>query len=52
MIDVRVTPDRYTRDTFAPSRYPGLEAEPAPGAVIEIRTDGVTLDLSGVVLDG
>ena len=52
MIDVRVTPDRYTRDTFAPSQYPGLEAQPAPGAVIEIRTDGVALDLSGVVLDG
>ena len=52
MIDVRVTPDRYTRDTFVPSRYPGLEARASFGAVIEIRTDGVALDLSGVVLDG
>ncbi|MDE2785499.1 MAG: right-handed parallel beta-helix repeat-containing protein [Chloroflexota bacterium] len=52
MIDVRVTPDRYTRGTFVPSQYPGLETQSAPGAVIEIRTDGVMLDLSGVVLDG
>lgn len=52
MIDVRVTPDRYTRDTFVPSRYSGLAAQASPGAVIEIRTDGVALDLSGVVLDG
>ena len=52
MIDIRVTPDRYTERTFAPSQYPGLEAQSAPGAVIEIRTDGVALDLSGVVLDG
>ena len=52
MIDVRVTPDRYTRDTFVPSPYPGLEARASFGAVIEIRTDGVALDLSGVVLDG
>ena len=52
MIDVRVTPDRYTRGTFVPSQYAGIEAQPAPGAVIEIRTDGVALDLSGVALDG
>ena len=52
MVDVRVTPDRYTRDSFAPSRYPGMEARSSSGAVIEIRTDGVALDLSGVVLDG
>ena len=52
MTRVSVVPDRYTRDTFKPSRYPGLEAPASSGAVIEIRTDGVTLDLSGVVLDG
>ena len=52
MVDVRVTPDRYTRDTFAPSRYPGMETRSSSGAVIEVRTDGVVLDLSGVVLDG
>lgn len=52
MIDVRVTPDRYTRDTFVSSRYLGLAAQASPGTVIEIRTDGVALDLSGVVLDG
>ena len=52
MTCVRVVPDRYTRDTFKLSRYPGLEARSSPGTVIEICTDGVTLDLSGVVLDG
>ena len=52
MTYVRVVPDRYTRDTFKPSRYPGLEAPAPSGTVIEIRTDGATLDLSGVVLDG
>ncbi len=52
MTRISVVPDRYTRDTFKPSRYPGLEAPASSGAVIEIRTDGVTLDLSGVVVDG
>ena len=52
MTYVRVTPDHYTRATFALSRYPGIEAATSPGTVIEIRTDGMTLDLSGVVLDG
>ena len=52
MTRVRVVPDRYTRGTFKPSQYPGLEAPASSGTVIEIRTDGVTLDLSGVVLDG
>ena len=52
MTCVRVVPDRYTRDTFKPSRYPGLDARASSGMVIEICTDGVTLDLSGVVLDG
>ena len=52
MTRVSVVPDRYTRDTFQPSRYPGLEARASSGTVIEICTDGVTLDLSGVVLDG
>ena len=52
MTRVSVVPDRYTRDTFKPSQYPGLEARVSPGTFIEICTDGVTLDLSGVVLDG
>ena len=52
MTRVRVVPDRYTRDTFDPSRYPALEARASSGTVIEICTDGVTLDLAGVVLDG
>ena len=52
MIHVRLAPDRYTRDTFEPSQYPGLEARSSPEAVIEVCTDGVRLDLSGVVLDG
>ena len=52
MMDVRVIPDRYTRDTFVPSPYPGLETRASPGALIEICTDNVSLDLSGVALDG
>ncbi len=52
MTYVSVGPDHYTRGTFKPSQYPGLEALASPGTVIEIRTDGVLLDLSGVVLDG
>ena len=49
---IRVVPDRYTRDTFDPARYPGLHAPARSGAVIEICTNGVTVDLSGVALDG
>ena len=52
MTHVRVVPDRYTKASFEPSQYPGLEARSSSDAVIEIRTDGVSLDLSGVVLDG
>ena len=52
MARVRLVPDRYTRGTFEPSQYAGLEAPASSGAVIEVRTDGVTLDLSGVALDG
>ncbi len=52
MTYVRVAPDRYTKASFEPSQYPGLEARSSPEAVIEVRTDGVRLDLSGVVLDG
>ena len=52
MTCVRVIPGRYTRDTIEASQYPGLEAPASTGTVIEICTDGVTLDLSGVVLDG
>ncbi len=49
---VRVIPDRYTRHTFEPSAYRGLQAPAAPGSVIEVCTDGLTLDLSGMALDG
>lgn len=49
---ISVIPDRYTASTFVSSRYPGLETTTSPGTVIEICTDGVTLDLSGVVVDG
>ena len=52
MTCVRLAPDRYTRDTFEPSQHPLFEAPASNGTVIEICTDGVTLDLSGVVLDG
>ena len=52
MTRVSIVPDRYTRDTFKLSQYPGLEAPASSGAVIEVCTDGVQLDLSGVVLDG
>ena len=52
MTCVRLVPGRYTRDTFEPSHHPGLAAPAPNGTVIEICTDGVTLDLSGVVLDG
>ena len=52
MTSVRLIPDRYTGATFDPSRYPGLQAPASPGTLIEIRTDNVWLDLSGVVLDG
>ena len=45
-------PDRYTRDTFDPSRYRGLHGAPPPGTVVEVRQDGLVLDLSGVTLDG
>ena len=49
---VTVIPDRYTAATFDPSRYPGLQPAPPQGTVIEIRQDGLVLDLSGVTLDG
>ena len=52
MAYVNLIPDRYTKHTFDPSRYKGLEPVSSPGAVIEVCTDRVTLDLSGVVLDG
>ena len=52
MTYVNMTPDRYTKRTFNPSRYQGLQASPSQGTVIEVCTDEVTLDLSGVVLDG
>ena len=52
MNHVRIVPDRYTRATFNPSGYRGLRESSAAGAVIEVCTDGVALDLSGVALDG
>ena len=52
MTHVSVIPDRYTKGTFPPSQYQGLQAPSSPGTVIEICADGVVLDLSGVVLDG
>ena len=52
MTHVRVAPDRYTRGAFNRCLYPGIEASASCERVIEIRTDGVTLDLSGAVLDG
>ena len=52
MTRITVTPDRYTKHTFNPSQHQGLQAAPSPGTVIEVCTDDVTLDLSGVVLDG
>lgn len=52
MTRVRVAPDRYTGDTFQPSRYPRLQAPAAPGTIIAICADGLALDLAGVVLDG
>ncbi|MCY4417390.1 MAG: right-handed parallel beta-helix repeat-containing protein [Chloroflexi bacterium] len=52
MPNVSIRPDRYTRETFQPSQYIGLKAPSAPGVIIEICTDGVAVDLSGVVLDG
>ena len=52
MTRVTVTPDRYTKHTFNPSQHRGLQATPSQETVIEVCTDGVTLDLSGVVLDG
>ena len=52
MAYVNLIPDRYTKHTFDPSRYEGLEPVSSRGAIIEVCTDGVSLDLSGVVLDG
>ena len=52
MTYVSVTPGRYTRGAFDPSRYQGLQEAPPQGTVIEIREDGLVLDLSGVTLDG
>ena len=49
---VTVIPDRYTRDTFDPSRYRGLAGARLQDTVIEVRQDGLVLDLSGVTLDG
>ena len=49
---VHVIPGRYTGDTFQSAKYTGIQAPSAPGVVIEVCTDGVALDLSGVVLDG
>ena len=46
MTYVSVTPGRYTRGTFDPSRYQGLQETPPQGTVIEIREDGLVLDLS------
>lgn len=52
MNHVSVIPDRYTKETVQPSLYPGLQASPPDGILLEICTDGMALDLSGVVLDG
>ena len=52
MTYVSVTPGRYAGGTFDPSRYQGLQEAPPQGTVIEIREDGLVLDLSGVTLDG
>ena len=52
MAEIRIVPERYTRETFEPSRYRGLKAPSLPNVVIEICTDGIALDLAGVVLDG
>ena len=52
MTHVSIAPGRYTRDTFQPSGYRGLQAPPSSAVIIEICTDGVALNLAGVVLDG
>ena len=52
MTYVSIIPDRYTRHTFKPSQYRGLGAASSPESVIEVCTDGLVLDLSGMVLDG
>ena len=52
MYYVSVTPDHYTAGSFDPSRFSGLRALASPGILVELCTDGVVLDLSGVVLDG
>ena len=49
---VTVIPDRYTAATFDPSRYRGLAGARLQDTVIEVRQDGLVLDLSGVTLDG
>ncbi len=49
---VSVIPDRYTKGTFKPSRYRGLQTPSSPGVIVEVCADRLVLDLSGVVLDG
>ena len=49
---VTVTPNHYTRATFDPSQYPATPTRAPADTVIEIRQDGLVLDLSGVTLDG
>ena len=49
---VSVIPDRYTKGTFKPSRYRGLQTPSSPGVIVEVCADRLVLDLSGVVMDG
>lgn len=52
MTHVSIVPGRYTGETFQPSGYRGLQTPSSSDVIIEICTDGVSLDLAGVVLDG
>ena len=49
---VSVTPGRYTRRDFNYSQFGGITSSQSQDCVVDVSTDGLVLDLSGVVLDG
>ena len=52
MQTISIPPGRYTRQTFDTVLLKGLDQSRTDGAVIGVSTNGICLDLSGVVLDG
>ncbi len=52
MQTISIPPGQYTRQTFDTALLNGLDQSRTNGAVIGVSTNGICLDLSGVVLDG